>query len=371
MASFCVVPLQRRSEFKPGVPVKIDEGAYRGGLYHLIRIDGKRTCARFFSPEILNTHLLNGHDQGLHQGRISNKLEIGRMQARAKEFQAAGKVMLDDLISGDPKVLLASDASNSPLNEGHFAIQDGKILPLPEGSQPVTGKHYVLSTAEGRVSFPLVDTEDAGSVRLAGEGFFAPKIIHEGSPLRLLDEIPGTSTFSLSCYRGHIGQIFNDEAYSEMNSPKRAEIHTQLLEYLRDPVRYARFVRDIMYGLPVKFGEHGMIKFSPMVYNHTYWIESTAGDIYLFKTYPSRTLEKTAGVTFNDGPDLLIEVAETYGFGIRNAFIGTNGKDVRVILPKDGKPAPIRTIENYPNQTLGDGNYFDRPLANFIAFSEV
>ena len=371
MASFCVGRLQRRSEFKLGAPVEIHEGAYRGGLYHLIKIDPERVRARFIAPEVLNSHLVNGLDQALAQGRLTDEKEIGRISSRAKELQAAGKVALDEMMGNDPKVLLVSDASNSPFNEAHFAIQDGRLMPLPNGSYPTTGKHYVLSTAEGRVSFPLVDTGDPGSVRSAAEGFFVPKIIHEGSPLRLLDEVPGTDTFSFSYYRGHIGQIFNDKAYSEMNSPKRAEIHTQLLEYLRDPVRYARFVRDIMFGLPVKFGEHGAIKFSPMVYNHTYWIESTAGDIYLFKTYPSRTMGKTAGVTFNDGPDLLLEVAETYGFGIRNAFIGTNGKDVRVILPKDGKPEPIRTIENYPNQTLGDGKYMDRPLVNFITFFEV
>jgi hypothetical protein len=371
MTTFCVSHLQRRTEFKLGSPVQMYEGAYRGGLYHLIKIDPKRVRAEFVTPEVLNSHMINGFDQALPQGRLTGQKEIGRIFFRAKELQAAGKFALDEKLKRDPAVLLVSDASNSPFNEAHFAIQDGKILPLPEGSQAIRGKHYVLSTAEGAVSFPLVDTGDPGSVQSAAQGFMVPKIIHEGNPVRLLDGVTGTGNLSLSYYRGHIGQIFVESAYSKMGSPERVAIHTQLLEYLREPIKYMELVKDIMNGMPVSFGEHGAVRFIQNSFNHTYWIESENGSLYLFKTYPSRDLGRPAGVTFNEGPDLIFEVAKAYAFRALNAFIGTDGKDVRVILPKDRKPEAIRTLEGYPCQTLGDGKYFDRSLANFIVFSEV
>ena len=292
--------------------------------------------------------------------------------ARAKELQAAGRAALEEKTRSDPNLLLVSDASNSPFNEGHFAIRSGQLLPLPKRSFPITGKHYVLSITDGSISFPLVDTNDPDSVRSASEGFFVSKIVHDGAPIRLLDIVPGTGVPSISNYRGHIGQIFMENDYSPKNSPRRALIHNKLMSYLRDPLAYSMVVKSIASGHAVFFKRQGLlIRFKQNPYNHTYWIESEGGRLFILKTYPNKEFGKPAGVTFNDGPDLLFEVAGTYSFKINNAFIGTNGRDVRVVIPKDGEPEPIRTLENYPNLTLGDGKYFDRPLANFIAFSEV
>ena len=190
-----------------------------------------------------------------------------------------------------------------------------------------------------------------------------PQIIADGRAIRLLDAVPGTDKISISDFRGHIGQIFREDLYSAINSELRAVIHTQLLDYLRDPQNYIGILQDILCGKAVDFGPYGKLSLPLAPYNHTYWIDSDSGSIYCLKTYPSP--DKSAGVTFNEGPDLLFAFAEEYGFGIRNAYIGANGKDVGTRLIQNNTVSPIR----YTLDGADLGEYLiNRGLANFIAF---
>jgi len=374
MQAFGVTHLGAKKGFYGDRAVNIYEGKYNGGNYHFIELNKSRLQAEFVLPDQLKlADHLAGYDQLLVQGRLSDPKTIPTVIAKMLELQKAGKPVLDQYVKTHPRAAFISDASNYPFNEGHFAIRDGEILPLPPESDKIKGKHYVLSTAGGKVSFPLIDTNDPESVRSAGSAFFVPKIVHEGKPVGLLEEVPGTGVVSIANFRGHIGQIFLDNAYSEMNSQKRVDIHTKLMDYLRDPSRNLANLQMIIKGLPVNFDKYGPISLPQNVFTHTYWLESDSASLYCFKTYPSSD-GKSAGVTFSQGPDLLFEIANVYRFDLQNAYVGTNGKDVRVILNNNGTPEPIRSTETKitsPSRILGDGKYFDRPIGNFIAFSEV
>ena len=346
----------------------ITEGAYKGGMYHLINLGSRGLRAELGVPKQFHDQsFLVGANQALGHGRMTDITLTREAQAKAKEFQGAGQPLLSEFVLTHPNVVFISDASNSPFNEGHFIIQDGKLLPLPPDSQAVSGRHYVLKTSGDKISFPLVDTQDENSVRAVGEGFFVPKIIHEGKAIGLLDEVPGTGQLSIADYRGHIGQLFIETAYAEHGSPKKAFIHTRLLDYLRDPINYRAVLQDIVSGRAVNFGEFGDVIFPQNTFNHTYWIEAESGEIYCFKTLPALAGMPAPGVRFADGPNLLFEVANEHGFGIRNAFIGTNGKDVRVILNQDGKLEPL----SLSLEGAAFGKHLERPIANFIAFSST
>jgi hypothetical protein len=368
MTNYGINHLGTRTEFRKGPLAKIYEGVYRGGFYHLVKLERQNLKAEFVvADKLKDPAFVAGHSHAVPQGRVADKEEIKRVVSRGDEFKAAGKQALADYLKANPKAIIVSDASNYPWLEGHFSIQDGQLLPAASGSPALSGKHSVLSTTGGNVSFPLVDTENPKSIKAAEQGFFVTKIIHNGYPIRLLDEVPGTGRLAISNYRGHIGQLFRDYEYSEMNSQKRADIHAQLIEYLRNPHNYLELIKDIINGKPISIGGYNGIVFPQNVYSHTYWLESKAGNLFCLKTYPSKD-GSSVGATLNEAADLLFAFGRTYGFQIQHAFIGTNGRDVRIILNREGQPEAIRTLEDYPNQILGDGKSFDRPLVNFIAF---
>jgi len=362
MNNFCVRPAGKLTRNS----LVIREGRYRGGIYHLLRLDTKKLQAKFNIPtQFSDPAFLEGANQRMSQGRMVQGPEMQAAFAKFGEFWQTGQVSLDKFLELHPDTLFISDATNAPFNEGHFAIADGKLLPLPPNSHPLSGKHYMLSTSNGLVSFPIVDLEDKASIQAAEEGFFVPKIIHEGQPIGLLDEIPGTGQISISDYRGHIGQMVKEAEYSEMNSQRRVDIHTQILEYLRNPRQYMAVLQNIISGQPVDFGQHGEIVFSFNTYNHTYWLETKAGTLYCLKTYASPD-GSAAGVTFDDGPDLLFAIGRQHNLKINNAFLGTNGRDVRVVTADKGQAERItHSLDGTP---LGDPRSFTRPSANFIAF---
>jgi hypothetical protein len=341
----------------------IHEGKYRGGAYHLIQIDLRTLNAKLVYPsQFRDATFLDGWNQALPQGRMADQAAIKKVKATGGKLQSAGKEKIETYVRTHPLLCFISDATNFPFNEGHFVISEGEMLPLPPGSHPISGKHHILRTANSEISFRVVNTESKSSIQAAQEGFFVPKIIHEGQPVRLLDEVPSTGGISIFDFRGHIEQIFVD---SEMSSEKRVRMHSQLLEYLRNPHTYKDILQAIVSGQAVNFGQDGKISFRLNTFNHTYWIETEDGEIYCLKTYPSPDGKSPAGVTFNQGPDLLMAIAREYNFEIKNAYIGTNGKDVRVILRENNQPSPIKTTL----EEASFGNYFDRPLATFIAFS--
>ncbi|MFC1510917.1 hypothetical protein ACFL5U_00820 [Candidatus Margulisiibacteriota bacterium] len=339
--------------------VHITEGTYRPGHYfHLIRLDMRSLQARFMAP----SESLKGIDQRLAQGRLSEQTDVGAALGAVKNIQSAGQDPLQEHVAQHPATVLVSDASNYPINEGHFVIQQGKKLPLPQGAEPIHGKHYVLTTRNGLIKFEVVDVDDAASVQQAEEGFFVAQIIAEGQPIQLLDTVPQTGRISIADFRGHIGQIFVEAAYSEMNSPERVDIHNELIEYLRSPERYKAILEKIVSGQSVTLS--GRKKQLPLNrFTHTYWLESEAGDIYCLKTYLSAD---RAGVTFNDGSILLMEIAAAADLSIRNAFIGTNGKDTRIISLEQNHLVTIAAAKD----GTSFGTHFDRPLPNFIAFTE-
>ena len=361
MNQFNIMPLGKRIAVKPVV----HEGRFRGGVYHLIEINRDHYRARYIAPEkFKDPQFVEGWDQRVPQGRMvpGESLEIAR--AKGGEFMTAGEPKLREFVRANPGVLFISDASNNPFNEGHFAIAEGRILPLPPNSFPLQGRHYVFSTAGGEISFSLIDVGNEAEVRSIEEGFFLSKIIYEGKPIDLLDEVPGTGRISIANFRGHIGQIFKENEYSQMNSLERIEIHSQLIEYLRDPVRYFTVLQNILSGGAHDFGKHGKLILKQNTYAHTYWIETDDPMVCCLKTYPSSDGKSSAGVTFSEGPHFLLALAKEYNIHIRNAFIGTNGRDVRIIMPKDGNPEALTSMID--GISLGD--YFKRPLASFVAF---
>lgn len=351
-------PLIREGTFHKGDNYKIKY------IYHLIGIEQGQFAANFVVPEKLrHTEFLadNYFRQKICQGRMTDREELDKSIATMKEIRKAGKEALDDYFSESQNISFISDASNFPYNEGHFVIDGGKILPLPEDSYGFSGKHHIFKINEnGEPSFGVVDLESPTSISKINQGFFVAKIIHEGDAIRLLDEVPDTGQISISNFRGHIGQIFNENAYSNNDPARKAEIHTELLKYLSNPVKYREILEEIVRGRPVSFGKFGEIKFPLNSFNHTYWIESTLEDLYCLKIYPG------AEVTFEDAPDLLFEIARENSLSINNAYIGTNGRDVRIITPQNGHLEAIS--KSLDNQLLGD--YFDRPLSNFIVFHE-
>ncbi len=362
MNTFCVKPAGKLTRNS----LVIHEGKYRGGIYHLLRLDTKKLRAKFNIPtQFSDPAFLDGSNQRMSQGRMVQGPEMQAAFAKFGEFWQTGQVSLDKFLELNPDTCFISDATNAPFNEGHFAISNGKLLPLSPNSHPLTGKHYVLSTANGTVSFPVVDVEDKVSIQAAEEGFFVPKIIHEGQSIGLLGKVPGTGQISISDYRGHIGQLVKEAEYSDMNSQRRVDIHTQILEYLRNPRQYMAVLQNIISGQPVDFGQHGEIVFSLNTYNHTYWLETNAGTLYCLKTYASSD-GSVAGVTFDDGPDLLFAIGKRYNLKIKNAFIGTNGRDVRLVPINKGRAERVtHSLDNIP---LGDPRSLGRPSANFIAF---
>lgn len=364
MYEFNIKPLGQRVKAHP----VIHEGRYRGGVYHLIEIDRRPCRAKFVVPEkFKDPQFIQGWDQRLPQGRMPQGKPFDIAWAKGGEFKTEGGATLKEFVRANPGVLFVSDASNHPFNEGHFAIAEGKILPLPSNSYPLQGKHYVLSTAGGQVDFLLIDVESEAEFKLVEEGFFLSKIIHEGKPIGLLDEVPGTEKRLIADFRGHIGQMFKEDAYSEMNSPEKIGIHSQLIEYLRNPQQHLTVLQDIINGCPCDFGDFGKLVLPQNTYTHTYWIEAEESMIYCLKTYPSPDGKSSAGVTFAEGPYFLLAMAREYNITVRNAFLGTNGKDVRIILLQEGKPETITTMIDGTSL----GNYFERPLANFLAFLPI
>ena len=364
-----------------GQKLKIYEGKYfrykKGnlstkGTFHLI-MDLNNFHAKTIFPAKLNEPgFLKGCDQALAQGRMMDGTDaIKRAKEAIERFREAGKLEMGNFIERNPSWVFLSDASNYPCNEGHFAIADGKLLPLPPGSDILKGSHWVLKTHDGNIDFALVNLEDpdsarSDSIRSVGEGFFVHKIIHEGWPIDLLNEVPGTGQRSISDCRGNIGQFVNEAKYPEMNSEEKAKVNAELLNCLRDPQKYARLLSDIINGRCFNFGKNGNIPLELNTYNHTYWIKTVSGNVHCLKTYPDPEERSPTGVTFSGSPYLIIEIAKLFDFWIEDAFIGTSGRDVRMIIQKDDKP---ELISSAFDGTLLWKTPLD-PLPNFIAFLE-
>jgi len=353
-----------------GPNLTIQEGKYSGGRFHFIQTDLRkfRTNLRI-PPQFQYPVFIENYDQALYQGRMVKGRAIDKVLETRDVFREAGKAEMAIFVKQNPSFVFLSDASNYPYNEGHFMIKDGKLFPLSPTSPPLSGKHWSLQIRDGNINFAIVDLDNSASIMSAHEGFYVHKVIHEGKPIHLLDEVPGTGQLSITCCRGHINQTFRENSYSEMDSPKRAEIHTELVEYFRDARKYLDVLQTIIKGRAVRFGKYGEIKLPLNTYNHTFWLETESGEIYCLKTYPDPEGKIPAGVTYNEVSDLLLKIAGEYDFKIKNSYIGTNGKDVRLVIPStntgDG-PEPIA-------KALDGSSFwkFDlRPLANFIAFTE-
>jgi len=284
------------------------------------------------------------------------------------DFQRSSEMA--NFIEQNPSWVLLSDASKYPYNKVHFAIADGKLLPSPPGSDILKGHHWVLKTYNGNIDFALVNLDDpdsarSDSIRSIGEGFFVHKIIHEGSPIDLLDEVPGTEQRSISYCRGNIEQLVNEAKYPEMNAEERSMVNAELLEYLRDPQKYAKVIRDIINGGCFKFDKNFDITLKLNTCNHTYWIETDSGKVHFIKTYPDPEERSPTGVTFSGNPYFILEIAKLFGFHVKDAFIGTSGRAVRIIIPnKDGKPELISSAFDGTPLWKSDLS----PLENFIAF---
>jgi len=351
-----------------GPKIKINEGTYSGGRYHLIQTDLRSFRAELRIPtQFQHPVFLESYNQELYQGRMLKGPELERLLDARAVFRDAGEAEMMAFIKKNPSFVFLSDASNYPYNEGHFVIKEGKLYPLPPTAYPLKGKHWSLQTQGGNIKFALVDLDDPASVASAHEGFYVHKVIHEGKPIRLLDEVPGTGLLSITCCRGHINQIFRENAYSEQNSQKRCDIHSALMEYFRDAKKYHDILQRIISGKAADLSTCGKIKLPLNTYNHTFWIEAGSGEIYCLKTYPDPEGKSPAGVTFNEVPDFLLKIGAEYGFKINNSYIGTNGKDVRIVVPPlspGAEPEPIsHSLDGSPFWK------FDlRPLANFIAF---
>ena len=292
------------------------------------------------------------------------------------DMRAAGKPAMEAFLQEHPTTSFLSDASNFPGNEGHFAIVDGSMLPLPFDSYPITGKHRVFAVdKDGNISFPIVDTSNRTSVAMIHSGFYVPQIIADGKPIGLLDEMPGTGQLLISAFRGHIGQIFDQDKYSEPNSPERAQIHGSILNSLRKTKQEIEsttgemhFLRSLVEGKQVFLA--GRILALPLAtYNHTYWLEVETAEkdncLYCLKTYPKGGDQLYTGFTFADTYAFLSEIAKHFNFSIRNAYVGCNGKTVRIVTNKNGELVPKREY------VVGTdiGTHFDnQPLANFLGF---
>jgi len=354
-----------------GGRINLCEGRYSAGYYALIKHDLRQLKASVVIPDRLKH--LEGYSQKVIQGRMLNAARIKEVFTdKNKEFRMAGSEALTGYVRDNPDFAFASDATNWPYNEGHFVIKDGEILPLPPASHFVTGKHYMLKVTDGRISFEVVDTDNEGSCASVQQGIFVAPMVIGGRAIRLLDEIPGTGVVSIANFRGHIGQIVLESAYSEMNTKKRVDVHTLLVRYLRKPKIYRQILDDIVNGRSVSFGEQGEITFQLNRYNHTFWIETETGEIYCFKTYPildSNVKGEIHGVTFDECPDLLFGIAVQYGFRIKQAFLGTNGKDVMIIINENGQPTPVKNVIGDNGEAIDLGDYFKRPLSSFIAFN--
>lgn len=358
--------------------IMIFEGRYRTqnkvrqGIFHLVEFDPAKVRARFVAPpEFYRPDFVNGFSQALPQGRLTQgEAILDRALATAKgAFQEAAKRSINSFLAENPGTLLISDASNAPFNEGHFAIQESEVLPLPEGSQPITGRQMVLTTRNGEVDFFAVKPDSFPSVSAAQEGFFVAPVVQKFIPLDLTMPVKGTDSYMISNFRGHIGQIF-DDSHSKQNSPERARIHTELLKYLRDPRLYSAILSDIVQGKKVDIAGIGKMAFKQQVFTHTYWIRSDEGAIFALKTYPFPTGKYPPGVRFAESYNLLSSVAREYGFGLEDAFIGTNGRDVRIITLENGQPVTIeKAADGTPLYEAEDNNHFHtRILPNFIAF---
>lgn len=343
---------------KTGNPL-IQEGNCSAGRFHLINLGKRDLRARLVIPEQLkDSRFLNGWTQKLPQNRTRSEAESDRSWEKGGQFKLAGEEALADFSEHNPGSWFVSDATNWPYNECHFVIENGMMLPLPADSFPAHGKHYVFAIdPEGSASFPLIDIDEPGTFRSLRQAFYVPKIIHEGVPIGLLDEIPGTGRPLVCAFRGAVGQIFKEKDYSGRGTSKRADIHDNIVTWLRAPETYWSVIKDMINGMPVDFGCYGKIRLPHATYCHTYWLEDDDNNLSCLKVFPPQEGDERGGITLAQGPEFLLSVSKVFSFEIKNAYIGTNGNDVRTIMIRDHI---LTTIE---------GDYKHRPLASFLAFS--
>lgn len=269
------------------------------------------------------------------------------------------------------KVVFITDASNFPFNEGHFVIREGQVVKLPKNLYQPAGKHFFMCISKsGEVSFKAVDLDEADSYKDIWQAFMVPVVMYKGETLQLLDKIPQTDTYFISEVRGHIGQIFDENSYSEKGEPKKAFIHEQIIKWLREPDKYLLEIKKALKGGNFYWGELNGVKIEEalprMIYNHTYWVETKDGELLLIKIYPKENAK--SGVKFEDSGALLKTILNPVGKIPDNAYIGTNGRDVRLIVPNDGT---LRAIsETAEGLKLDFKGYLERGLGNFIVFKK-
>lgn len=222
---------------------------------------------------------------------------------------------------------------------------------------------YLNPNDIGTVSRDFVIKTVQGIEPFLGVFFANPNDIN----LEFLPDIDGRlDSCSDTAIKVGISQILR---HLRLNDLKRAAIHMQLLGYMRDSNTYRRILNKIIAGRSISFRQYGQIELRKNTYNHTYWIEAKDGSFYCMKTYRDKEndVRVPSGVTFEEGPFFLIEIAEKFGFKINNAFIGTNGGDVRIIArDQHGNLSPIdKTSDGQPIETD-----FARELGNFVVIGK-
>jgi len=313
-------------------------------------------------PPFENPDFIKNCNQALNQGRMLDGPEKQKALEAANRFKNAGRSEMEKFIKQNPGLVFLSDAVDYPSNECRFMIKNGKLLPLPPGSYPLFGKHW-MATTNGQLDFKLVDLSDPASVQAAGEGFFVHKIVDNCEEIEPAEEVPGTGLPSVTYCRDDIEHLVNEAKYSdEMNSLKRSEVNAKLVEHLRRNENLG-ILQGIVNGRPLNFGSYGWISFELNPYPRTYWMTNRSGEEFCIKTYPDPGGKSPAGVAFDVIPYFLFEVAKVFDLGIvRDAYIGTGGKNVRVIVMRDGAPEPILTI---------NGKYLSHlqiPIPTYVAF---
>jgi hypothetical protein len=269
-------------------------------------------------------------------------------------------------------VYLISDAANFPFNEATWGIYENGLVEMPHNVFPIQGKYNALSvTRQGRLEFRSVNFDDPFDVLKVYKGFSASKIMDDGRSVSLLETEPGTDHLLIEGLRGHPGQIFKEDDYSKPGSVERNKIHTKLLTWLRDGLRYREYLRAALNGDVIRWGDDFRCSLPRMVFNHTLWVEDGDDRLFLLKMLPKA--DRSAGLRHDDLGDFVRSVGEVYGYDFRAAYVTTNGQDVRTIVRRTEGLMPVRYALSDATVDFQAGfsanKYLQRPLASFIVVS--